>query len=349
MVGEVDASSGTEGEGRHDRTTHSDVERTDSRRTDATAHGQDSREEASDEKAKRSGHVAVLVALSANIAVAAAKYVAWFFTGSASMLAEALHSTADTGNQGLLLIGEHRARRPADRAHPFGYGRERYFWGFVVALVLFSLGSLFSLVEAGEKLRHPHELDSVGWAVATLSAAMVFEGVSLRTAVRRSEPRRGQRSWFRFVRGTKEPELPVVLLEDSGALVGLLFALTGVLLAWWTGNPRWDALGSLAIGLLLGVIATFLAIEMKSLLIGEAASPEQAAILRSVIEGAPNVEELVALRTLQLGPDSILVAACVHLDGDTATAAGVVDSLEEIERRVRARLPEAKAVFVEPR
>jgi cation diffusion facilitator family transporter len=216
---------------------------------------------------------AIVAAFLANAGIAVAKFVGFAFTGAASMLAEAVHSVADTSNQGLLLLGGRRARRPATEQHPFGFGRERYFWSFVVAVVLFTAGALFALFEGEEKLRHPHELESAGWAVGILVVAVVLESFSLRTAVRESAHVKGEQSWWGFVRHAKVPELPVVLLEDVGALCGLVFALTGVGLAEVTGNPRFDALGSLAIGLLLAVIAIILAMEMKSFLIGEAAPP----------------------------------------------------------------------------
>ncbi len=232
---------------------------------------------------------ATIAAFLANLAIAVAKFVGFFVTGAASMLAEAVHSVADTSNQGLLLWGGTRSRRRPDAEHPFGYGRERYFWAFIVALLLFTLGSLFALFEGEEKLRQPHELESVGWAVAILVVAIVAEGASLRTAVRESAKVKGPSSWWAFVRRSKSPELPVVLLEDTGALLGLAFALIGVVLARVTGNPRFDALGSIAIGLLLGFIAITLSIEMKSLLIGEAASTEQHEAILAALESDPEV------------------------------------------------------------
>jgi cation diffusion facilitator family transporter len=263
------------------------------------------------------------------------------------MLAEAIHSLADTGNQGLLFLGGSRAKRAATEMHPFGYGRERYFWSFVVALVLFSMGSLFALFEGFEKLRHPHELESVGWAVGILLVAIVLEIFSFRTAIREARHVKGDRSWWRFIRQSKAPELPVVLLEDLGALVGLCFALTGVGLAEATGDPRWDALGSVAIGLLLGVIAAILAIEMKSLLIGEAASPEELAGIERVIESSPRVRRLIHMRTEHVGPDQVLVAAKIELD-DHLTFADVTDAVNETEAAVRAAYPSARYVYLEP-
>src|SRR4051812_22695180 len=216
---------------------------------------------------------AIVAAFVANLGIALIKFAGAAITGSAALLAEAVHSLADTGNQGLLFLGGSRARKEATPEHPFGFGRERYFWAFVVALVLFSMGGLFAIYEGIDKLRHPHEVESLGVAVAILLLSMLLEGFSLRTAYREaSEHRSTTGRWFRWIRRSKQPELPVVLLEDSGALIGLLFALSGVLLARATGNPRWDALGSLAIGILLVAIAIVLAVEMKGLLIGESAS-----------------------------------------------------------------------------
>jgi cation diffusion facilitator family transporter len=228
---------------------------------------------------------AVLAALLANLAIAISKFVAWGVTGAASMLAEAVHSVADTGNQALLLLGGARARRDPTPSHPFGYGRERYFWAFVVALVLFTLGSLFAIYEGVQKLRHPHAISSAGWAVGVLVLAFVFEAAALWNARREALKVRGDASWWEFIRHAKSPELPVVLLEDTGALLGLVFALIGVGLTLLTGDERYDALGSVAIGILLGVIAVVLAAEMKSLLIGEAAAPRQRAKLVETIEG----------------------------------------------------------------
>jgi len=291
---------------------------------------------------------AIVAAFGANLGIAVAKFVGFAFTGAASMLAEAVHSVADTSNQALLLLGGKRARRAPDVAHPFGHGRERYFWGFVVALVIFSLGSLFALVEGEEKLRHPHELESVGWAVAILGVAIVLEGFSFRTAVHESREAKQQAgSWWRYIRQAKLPELPVVLLEDAGALIGLTFAMTGVVAAHLTGNARFDALGSVAIGLLLGAIAVVLVIEMKSLLIGEAASPQQQAAIRGAIESDPKVSRLIHLRTEHLGPDELLVGAKVEFDGHMHFP-DVARAIDEVEEKIRAAVPAARLIYIEP-
>ena len=289
---------------------------------------------------------AIVAAFLANLGIAVAKLVAFAFTGAASMMAEAIHSLADTGNQGLLFLGGKRSRRAPTAAHPFGYARERYFWAFIVALVLFSLGSLFAIYEGVEKLINPHELDSPIWAFVVLGIAIVLEGTSLRTAAREVEKVRGRSSWWRFIRTTKSPELPVVLLEDVGALIGLGFALVGITLATVTGDARWDALGSVAIGLLLGVIAFVLAREMQSLLIGESGTPEEEQAIREAIHGGPEVERLIHLRTLHLGPDDLLVAAKIDL---SATAdAHTARSIDLVEERIRHRVPTARVIYLEP-
>lgn len=289
---------------------------------------------------------AIAAAFIANLGIAIAKFVAFLVTGAASMLAESIHSLADTGNQGLLFLGGARSQRAPTETHPFGFGRERYFWAFVVALVLFSLGSMFALYEGITKLIHPHELESPEWAFGVLGIAIVLESFSLRTAIREAAKVRGQRSWWQFIRTSKSPELPVVLLEDVGALVGLVFALLGVAVATVTDEPAFDAMGSVAIGLLLGVIAVVLAIEMKSLLIGEAASPEELAVIREAIETSPDVDRLIHLRTEHLGPEDLLVAAKVDLS--PAADAAAAKAIDQVEARIRERVPSARVIFIEP-
>jgi cation diffusion facilitator family transporter len=291
---------------------------------------------------------AIIAAFLANLGIAIAKFLGFAFTGAASMLAEAVHSVADTSNQALLFLGGTRARREPTPEHPFGHGRERYFWGFVVALVIFSLGSLFALVEGIEKLLRPHELESVTWAVAILVVAIGLEAFSFRTAMR--ESREGVKqagSWWGYIRTSKVPELPVVLLEDTGALIGLTFALAGVLLARVTGNPRFDAVGSVAIGVLLGVIAVILVIEMKSLLIGEAASPAQVEAIRSAIESDDQVRRLIHMRTEHLGPDELLVGAKIELDGHLHFP-DVAKAIDAVEVRIRDAVPQARVIYLEP-
>ncbi len=290
---------------------------------------------------------AIAAAFGSNLAIAVAKLVGFVFTGAASMLAEAVHSAADTTNQGLLFLGGAKAGKRATTEHPFGYGRERYFWAFVVALVIFSLGSLFALFEGVEKLIHPHQLDSAGWAIAILAVAVVCEGFSLRTAVAESRSLKGDESWWRFIRRSKTPELPVVLLEDVGALVGLGLALVGLALAEITGNPRFDATGSVAIGLLLGVIAATLMVEMKSLLIGEAASPATVRSISQAMESSDQILRVIHLRTEHLGPEDLLVAAKVAFDTGLGVPA-LARAIDDVERRVRAAVPEAKLIYIEP-
>lgn len=293
------------------------------------------------------GTRAIMAALAANLGIAVTKFVAFLLTGSSAMLAEAVHSVADSGNQMLLIVGGRRARRQADAEHPFGYGQARYYYAFVVAIVLFTLGGLFALFEAWEKFHDPHPIESWQWVpIAVLLAAMVMEGLSLRTAVREATPARGRGSWWRFIRTSRSPELPVVLLEDSGALLGLLFALFGVSMTLVTGDGRWDAVGSAAIGLLLVVIAVVLARETKSLLLGEGATPEHVAAIRAALVGE-GVPEVIHLRTMHLGPDELLVAAKIAVPA-AASAADVAAAIDAAEVRVRAAVPLARLIYLEP-
>jgi cation diffusion facilitator family transporter len=289
---------------------------------------------------------AIFAAFFANLGIAIAKFAAFALTGAASMLAEAIHSVADTGNQSLLFLGGRRAQRAESKLHPFGYGRERYFWSFVVALILFSLGAVFATYEGVEKLIHPHEVDDATVAFVVLGLAIALELFSFRTAIREANHVRHGRGWWEFIRTSKSPELPVVLLEDFGAHIGLLFALCGVSLTVVTGNEVFDALGSVAIGVLLGVIAVVLAIEMKSLLIGEAAAPEDEETITRVLRQSPEVARLIHLRTLHLGPEEILVAAKFEpAPGSFDDFAATVDTLEA---RVRDAVPSARRIYLEP-
>jgi cation diffusion facilitator family transporter len=291
---------------------------------------------------------AVLYAFFANLGIALAKFAGFLITSSAGLLAEAFHSLADTGNQALLLLGGQRARKTADTAHPFGYGRERYFWSFVVALVLFSMGGLFALYEGISKIRHPHEVDYLPVAIGILLFAIVLESISLRTAYRESKHHKAAGvSWWSWIRSSKQPELPVVLLEDIGAEIGLFFALTGVLLAHFTDEPRWDAAGSIAIGVLLVVIAIFLAIEMKGLLIGESASSADTVRITSSLGTAPSVRRLIHLRTEHIGPDELLVAAKLEFDPELSVDE-LTAAIDGAERSLRAAVPIARLVYIEP-
>jgi cation diffusion facilitator family transporter len=290
---------------------------------------------------------AILAALLANAGIAAAKFVGYLITGSSSMLAEAVHSVADTSNQALLLFGQRQARKEADALHPFGYGRSRYFYSFVVALVLFTLGSVFALYEGYHKITHPVELTSPYVAVGILVIAIGLEGFSFRTAMVESRPLKGNGSWWRFIRSSRNPELPVVLLEDTGALIGLVLALAGVGLTELTGNPVWDGIGTAAIGVLLGVIAVILMVEMHSLLIGEGATNTEAKAIREALEGTEHVDRLIHIRTQYLGPDELLVAAKIALGADTdlSTVAATIDAAEAA---VRAVVPAARVIYLEP-
>ncbi|MDN3497198.1 cation diffusion facilitator family transporter [Planococcus sp. APC 4015] len=294
------------------------------------------------------GNRAIVAAFLANMGIAVAKFVAWFFSGSASMLAEAIHSVADSGNQLLLLLGGRRARKAADKEHPFGHGRERYVYAFVVAIILFSVGGLFSIYEGVDKLTHPHELENVWIPLVVLGIAIVLESFSLRTAVQESNHIREKgQSWVSFVRRAKAPELPVVLLEDVAALTGLFFALLGVGLSAITGNPIFDAIGTLMIGTLLILVAVVLGVETKSLLVGEGANDADHDRIVDAIESGSEVEKLIHLKTLYLGPDEILVAAKIALPTDKSLAE-VAHDIDVVETRIRLAVPAARVVYLEP-
>jgi cation diffusion facilitator family transporter len=293
------------------------------------------------------GTKAILAALGANLAIAASKFVAFAFSGSSSMLAEGVHSVADSGNQALLLLGGKKAQKAADEEHPFGYGRERYIFGFLVSVVLFTVGGVFALYEGYEKVKHPHNVEHWYWPVGVLFFAIIAEGFSFRTAIKESDGLRGKQSWAQFVRTAKAPELPVVLLEDLGALVGLVLALAGVALALATGNGVWDGIGTLCIGALLVLIALVLASETKSLLLGEAASPEAIAKIRAAAVDGETVTGLIHMRTLHLGPDELLVAAKVAVRHDD-TAAAVARAIDAAEVRIREAVPIARVIYLEP-
>ncbi|MDT5248422.1 MAG: hypothetical protein QOJ28_1056 [Mycobacterium sp.] len=290
---------------------------------------------------------AIIAALLANAGIALAKFVGYVITGSSSMLAEAVHSVADTSNQGLLLWGQRQAGKAPDALHQFGYGRSRYFYSFVVALVLFSLGAAFALYEGYEKIVHPHQLTSPYVAIAILVVAIGLESFSFRTAMVESRPLKGSGSWWRFIRSSRNPELPVVLLEDTGALIGLVLALAGVGLTMATGNPIWDGIGTLCIGALLAVIAVILMVEMHSALIGEGATPQEDDAIRAALEQTDNVERVIHLRTQYLSPDELLVGAKIALapETDLATVAAAIDAAEVA---VRTAVPAATVIYLEP-
>lgn len=291
---------------------------------------------------------AIIAAFFANLGIAISKFAGFIITGSAGLLAEAGHSLADTGNQALLLLGGRRAKRPADRAHPFGYGPERYFWSFVVALVLFSMGGLFALYEGIQKLGDPHEIDNIGVAYGILVFAVLLESYSLLTAVKEANHvRPASKSWWWFIRNSKSPELPVVLLEDIGAELGLIFALFGLTMSHVTDDPRWDAVGSIAIGVLLVAIAIVLATEMKGLLIGESSSDEVHDQVVASIEGAPQVTGLIHLRTMHLGPDRLLVAAKVEFEKNLSIEQLAV-AIDTAETAIRTATPFDLTIYIEP-
>ncbi|OXM73214.1 MULTISPECIES: cation diffusion facilitator family transporter [Amycolatopsis] len=292
------------------------------------------------------GTKAIVAALIANAGIAAAKFVGFLITGSSSMLAESVHSVADTSNQGLLLLGQRQARRRATREHPFGFGRERYFWSFVVALMLFTLGSVFALYEGIHKIEHPEPLTSPLVAVGILVVAIGLETYSFRTAITESRKIKGDATWWQFIRQSRTPELPVVLLEDAGALFGLVFALMGVGLSVVTGEPVWDGIGTVMIGVLLGIIAIILIVEMKSLLIGEGATDRELDSICEALTGG-RVDRVIHIRTQYLGPDELLVAAKLALAPrlELSEVAGEIDSAEA---RVRERVPSARLIYLEP-
>jgi cation diffusion facilitator family transporter len=292
------------------------------------------------------GSRAVLAALAANLGIALIKFIAFLLTGSASMLAEAVHSLADSGNQGLLLLGGKRSRRQATPEHPFGFGRDRYVYGFLVALVLFSVGGLFALYEGVHKIADPHHLDSPAIAIGVLVVAIGLESWSFRTAIAESRELKGNATWVQFIRRAKVPELPVVLLEDFAALIGLALALLGVGLSTLLHQPVWDGIGTAAIGVLLISVAIVLIVETKSLLLGEAASPAAIERICRALVG-PGVLRVIHQRTLHLGPDEVLLAAKLAMSPDS-TLAEVAAAIDAAEARVRAAEPSARVIYLEP-
>ncbi|MFF8847770.1 cation diffusion facilitator family transporter [Streptomyces sp. NPDC015127] len=293
------------------------------------------------------GTKAIVAALAANLAIAAAKFVAFLFSGSSSMLAESVHSLADSGNQGLLLLGGKKAQREATPQHPFGYGRERYIYAFLVSIVLFSVGGMFAIYEGYEKIKHPHEIEAWYWPVGVLVFAIIAETFSFRTAIKESNLLRGKLSWTQFVRRAKAPELPVVLLEDLGALVGLILALVGVSLALVTGDGVWDGIGTLCIGVLLIIIAVVLAAETKSLLLGEAAGTDEVEKIKDALVDGEVVTRIIHMRTLHLGPEELLVAAKIAVQHED-TAAEVAEAINAAEDRIRQAVPIARVIYLEP-
>ncbi len=293
------------------------------------------------------GTRAILAALGANLAIAVAKFAGFLVSGSSAMLAESVHSLADTSNQGLLLLGGRKSRKKADASHPFGYGRERFVYAFVVSIILFSIGGVFSIYEGLDKLQHPHALENPILPVVILLVAIGAESFSFRTAIKESNHTRGKQGWISFIRHSKAPELPIVLLEDFAALIGLVFALAGVGLTIVTGDGVFDAIGTLAIGVLLVLVAIVLGIETKSLLVGEGANPADTVAIRDAINAHPDVEALIHFKTLYLGPDELLVAAKVAF-GRTMKLGDVAASIDAVEARIREAVPIARIIYLEP-
>ena len=294
------------------------------------------------------GNRAIVAALAANVGIAVTKFAAYLLTNSSSMLAESIHSLADSGNQVLLLIGGRRASHEATPEHPFGYGRERYVFAFIVSVVLFSVGGLFALYEGFHKVQHPEPIDSWQWVpVLVLVVAIGLESFSFRTAIHESNQVRGGLTWVQFIRRAKAPELPVVLLEDFAALIGLVLALFGVGLTLITDDGVWDGIGTIAIGVLLVGVAVVLAVETKSLLLGEGATPEAVARITAALVADPSVQRVIHMKTMHLGPDELLVAAKIAV-APTDSAAEVARAIDAAEARIRAVEPVARMIYLEP-
>jgi cation diffusion facilitator family transporter len=293
------------------------------------------------------GSKAIVAALAANLGIAVAKFVAFAFTGSASMMAEGVHSIADSGNQGLLILGRNRSKRAETSKHPFGYGRERFFYAFIVAVVLFTVGALFSLYEGWHKIHEPHDIEDPLWAFGVLAFGIVLEGLSFRTAIKESNLTRGKHSWVSYIRRARAPELPVVILEDFAALIGLVVALICVALAVVTGNGVWDGVGSAVIGLLLAFVAVVLAVETKSMLIGESAVGEIEKKIIAELESVDEIDRVIHMRTLHMGPEELLVAAKIAVTHDD-TAAEVARAIDAAESRIRQAVPMARHIYIEP-
>ena len=290
---------------------------------------------------------AIIAALIANLGIAITKFIAYLISGAASMLAESVHSLADTTNQFLLIIGGKQAKKAATEEHPFGYGRSRYVYAFIVSVVLFTVGGMFSIYEGLDKLQHPHELENIWIPIAVLVIGIALEGYSLRTAIKESKPFKGKNTWFQFIRRAKSPELPVVLLEDTAAELGLLFALAGVGLSAITGNPIWDAIATLAIGGLLVVVAIILGLEMASLLIGEGGSAAHVYKIRKALEGATGITAVIHMKTLYLGPDELMLAAKIGVEKN-ATGQEIAQVIDHAEKSVREAVPITRVIYLEP-
>lgn len=290
---------------------------------------------------------AIIAALLANIGIATTKFIAAAVSGSASMLAEAIHSVADSGNQLLLIIGGKRAKREATATHPFGYGRSRYIYAFMVSIVLFSIGGMFSILEGVSKLSEPHTLENAWLPLVVLGVSIVLESFSLRTALQEAKKIRGKSSLIKFIRHAKSPELPVVMLEDMAALAGLVFAFFGVGLTVLTHNGIWDAIGTLAIGGLLVLVAIILGIETSSLLIGEGASSDDTSLIRDALEVVVGKGGVIHMKTLYLGPDELMLAAKISV-GKDASGADIAETIDAAEESVRNAVPTTRVIYLEP-
>jgi cation diffusion facilitator family transporter len=293
------------------------------------------------------GTKAIVAALLANLGIAATKFIAWAFSGATSLLAEGVHSLADSGNQLLLLLGGRKAKKRADGKHPFGYGRERFVYAFVVSIILFSVGGVFSLYEGIHKLQHPEPIEMWWLPMLVLTISIVLEGFSLRTAIKESNPLRGTASWFQFIRHAKAPELPVVLLEDTAALLGLVLAFFGVGLTVITGDSVFDALGTIAIGVLLVIVAIILGLETKGLLVGEGASVEDVQAIEKAIISGGETDGIIHMKTLYLGPDEFMVGAKLAFPAELRFSE-VAKAIDTIEARVREAVPAARVIYFEP-
>jgi len=289
---------------------------------------------------------AILFALGANFAIAVAKGVAAFATGSSAMLAETVHSFADCGNQLLLLVGVRQSKKGASPDYPLGYGKAIYFWSFLVALMLFTVGGMFSLYEGIHKLQHPEPMKYWGWAAGVLTFGLIAEGVSMRACMQGVPKARGHRSLWKWFRESRQAELIVIFGEDLAALLGLALALGAVLLTVATGNPMWDAVGTVAIGALLIVVAVFVALEVKAMLIGQSVDPERQALLREFLEARPEISRVLNVITLQLGNDAMVsVQAQMR---ETQSVQALIDQINAIEAAMKARFPEIRWSFFEP-
>jgi cation diffusion facilitator family transporter len=293
------------------------------------------------------GNRAILAALAANLGIAVAKFVGYLLSGSSSMLAESVHSLADSGNQVLLLIGGKRSRRTATPEHPFGFGRERYIYAFMVSIILFTIGGVYSIYEGVHKLQHPEPIEHAWIPIAILLVSIGLESFSLRTALGESKEHREGISILEFVRRAKAPELPVVVLEDIAALTGLALAFVGIVISVITGDGIWDGIGTVAIGLLLVLVAIVLGIEVKSLLVGEGASPQDIAAIEAAALAGDGVERIIHMKTLYLGPDELMVGMKVAVAA-TDSAQQVAQTIDALEQRVRAAAPIARVLYIEP-